>query len=52
MVVKIAGLLVELIAGIMLATRNTSGEATIVLTVIVFLFGVVEGGFSLMRLIV
>ena len=50
-VVKIAGSLVELIAGIVLATRNTSAETAIILSVMVFLFGVFEGGLSFMRII-
>src|SRR5437762_14378553 len=47
--VKIAGLLAELIAGLVLA-RNTSTATAIILTVVVFLVGVLEGGCSLMRI--
>ena len=45
--VKIAGLSAELIAGIVLVT-STSPETAIILAVVVFLLGVVEGSFSLM----
>ena len=48
--VKIAGLLAELIAGIVLVTRNAATETAIFLAVLVFFLGVVEGVISLMRI--
>jgi len=49
-IVKLAGLCAELIAGVILLTRASSPAVPILMTVLVFLFGVTEGGIALLRI--